>query len=79
MEDGDTLFEIAQLYGVTVEAIVAANHLPDATSLNIGQVLIIPDPAFTPVPTAALITPLGGPASHGVLLPDRGGVHAEQR
>ena len=70
--DGDTLFEIAQLYGVTVDAIVVANHLPDATSLSIGQVLIIPDPAFTPAPTAALITPLVDPRLTGFTYPIAG-------
>ena len=72
VEDGDTLFEIAQLYGVTVDAIVAANRLPDATSLSIGQVLIIPDPAFIPEPTAALITPPVDPRLTGFTYPIAG-------
>jgi LysM repeat protein len=50
--EGDTLYDIAELYGVTVEAIVAANHLPDAAAISIGQVLIIPDAAYTPAATA---------------------------
>lgn len=72
VEDGDTLFEIAQLYGVTVDAIVAANHLPDAASLSIGQVLIIPDPAFTPEPTVALTTPPVDPRLTGFSYPIAG-------
>ncbi len=53
VQEGDTLYDIAQLYGVTVEAIVAANHLEDPTSISIGQILIIPDPSYTPAPATA--------------------------
>lgn len=56
VQDGDTLYDIAQLYGVTVEAIVAANRLTDPTAISIGQVLIIPDPAYTPAPVTATPT-----------------------
>ena len=40
--EGDTLSGIAQRFGVTVEDLVAANSLPDANSLIIGDRLIIP-------------------------------------
>lgn len=39
---GDTLFNIAQQYGTTIEAIVRANNLSDPNRLEIGQVLILP-------------------------------------
>jgi LysM repeat protein len=39
---GDTLFELAQRYSVSVEAILAANEIPNPESLNIGQVLRVP-------------------------------------
>ena len=39
---GDTLGDIAATYGVTVEAIAAANNLPDVHSLEVGQQLLIP-------------------------------------
>lgn len=39
---GDTLSIIAERYGVTVEAIMAANQLVDANLLSVGQSLIIP-------------------------------------
>jgi LysM repeat protein len=42
--DGDTLWDIATNYGVTVEAIVAANSLADESDIQIGQELIIPPP-----------------------------------
>jgi LPXTG-motif cell wall-anchored protein len=42
VESGDTLWDIAQQYGTTVDAIVAANSLPNATELQVGQELVIP-------------------------------------
>ena len=42
VEPGDTLFSIAQRFGSTVEAIVAANGITDASLINPGQKLIIP-------------------------------------
>jgi murein DD-endopeptidase MepM/ murein hydrolase activator NlpD len=40
--DGDTLFAIARRYGTTVNAIVAANDLPSAHRLRVGQRLTLP-------------------------------------
>ena len=42
VQAGDTLLGIADQFGTTVNAIAEANDITDATSLNIGQVLIIP-------------------------------------
>lgn len=39
---GDNLTKISQLYGVTVEEIMAANSLPNADLISVGQILIIP-------------------------------------
>jgi murein DD-endopeptidase MepM/ murein hydrolase activator NlpD len=39
---GDTLWGIAKLTGVRVEALAAANHLSDANMLRAGRVLTIP-------------------------------------
>jgi LysM repeat protein len=39
---GDTLTTIAQQYGVTVQAIVAANNLENPNRLDVGQELVIP-------------------------------------
>jgi LysM repeat protein len=39
---GDTLFTIAQRYGITVADIVAANELLDPDRLSLGQELFIP-------------------------------------
>lgn len=39
---GESLYIIAQEYGVTIQDIVNANELADPNSLSVGQVLIIP-------------------------------------
>ncbi len=40
--EGDILSVIAERFGTTVEAIIAANDITDPTALFIGQVLVIP-------------------------------------
>ncbi|HSP56112.1 MAG TPA: M23 family metallopeptidase, partial [Dehalococcoidia bacterium] len=72
VKEGDTVFDIAQQYGVTVEAIVAANHLPDATTIDVGQVLIIPNPSFTPGATLSATTPAPDPRLTGFTYPIAG-------
>ena len=42
---GDTLSAIAAKYGVTVSQIVKANKIKDASTIHVGQVLVIPSPA----------------------------------
>lgn len=42
VQAGDTLGQIAKRYGTTVAAILAANDLPSADMLGVGQRLIIP-------------------------------------
>jgi murein DD-endopeptidase MepM/ murein hydrolase activator NlpD len=39
---GDTLYGIAERFGTTVEAIVAANDIADARLISVGQKLVIP-------------------------------------
>ena len=52
VQDGETLSQIAQGYGVTMQAIVAANGLTDPNYIINGQKLLIPSPGQVP-PTAA--------------------------
>jgi LysM repeat protein len=42
VQAGENLYRISIRYGVTVEAIMAANGITDARSLKVGQVLLIP-------------------------------------
>jgi LysM repeat protein len=42
VQSGDILWDIAQSFGTTVEAIAEANHLENPADIAIGQVLIIP-------------------------------------
>ena len=43
VQSGDTLFKIAQHFGLTVQALVNANSLPDPDRLQLGQKIIIPN------------------------------------
>lgn len=49
---GDTLYSIAQRFGSTVEAIVAANNIADPRVINVGQKLVIPTAQSGLVPTS---------------------------
>jgi LasA protease len=42
VQSGDMLSAIAELYNLSVEAIVQANNIPDPDALEVGQQLIIP-------------------------------------
>ena len=58
---GDSLAAIARAYGVTVEAIVEANGLADANRIDVGQRLILPNPARIPT-----VASMPGPAAGAV-------------
>ena len=55
---GETLYAIALEYGVTVEAIVAANGLEDPNRLQVGQELVIPNAIASPTPALAVTAPV---------------------
>ena len=44
VQSGDTLWQIAQDHGVSVDDIVTANKLEDRNFIEVGQELIIPPP-----------------------------------
>lgn len=59
---GDTLGAIAEALGVSVQDLIAANHLSDPDHLDVGQVLVIPaitpqaqGPAFKIIPDSELV------------------------
>lgn len=53
VQPGDTLFRIALQHGVSVDAIVAANNLPNRSMVYAGQVLIIPTTSVVAQPAAS--------------------------
>jgi murein DD-endopeptidase MepM/ murein hydrolase activator NlpD len=53
---GDTLFEIAQSFGITLEELVAYNGITDPNLLEVGQVLLIPTPGASPGATSGATT-----------------------
>ena len=60
---GDTLFEIAGNFGITLDELVAANGITDVNLIAPGQVLIIPSPSALPaqaVANASLVRALPG-------------------
>jgi len=53
---GDTLFSIAEKFGVPMDLLIATNHLTNPSNLGVGTQLIIPAegaelPTETPIPT----------------------------
>lgn len=52
VQPGDTLHSIAQRFGTTVETIVSANNIDDASVIRVGQRLVIPtvQPELVPTP-----------------------------
>ena len=52
VKKGDTLSEIALRFGVSVQALAAANGITDPKLIRPGQVLVIPQPGATPTMTA---------------------------
>ena len=50
VQSGDTLWQIAQENGVTVDDLVNANKLADRDVIQVGQQLVIPAPASTATP-----------------------------
>ncbi len=47
VQPGETLGQIAQMYGVSMEALIQANQIYNPNLLTVGQVLIIPAPSLT--------------------------------
>ncbi|MCL4264323.1 MAG: LysM peptidoglycan-binding domain-containing protein [Anaerolineae bacterium] len=67
---GETLFSIAQQYGLTLDVLAAANQISDPSLIQVGQVLNIPTTAETiasaPTParsTPVVLTPLPEPTA----------------
>jgi len=42
VEKGQTLWRVAKIYDISIDQIVKANRIPDATQISVGQLLFIP-------------------------------------
>jgi LysM repeat protein len=62
VQAGETLGEIAKVYNVTVEAIVAANNLSNPDQISVGQLLTIP--VSGPVPPTPQVEPTAVPPTN---------------
>ncbi len=60
VQSGDTLWGIAQRYGVTVDELVTANQIQNRNLIHPGQVITIPNQGTTQPPTPPVITPPTG-------------------
>ena len=77
VQSGENLFRIALRYNTTVEALAAANGIPDPTRIYAGQVLVIPSANTPPTTTGAAAPPAADPVPAA---PDPAPVyHAVQR
>jgi murein DD-endopeptidase MepM/ murein hydrolase activator NlpD len=56
VQPGDTVYSIAQRFGTTVETIVAANEISDASVIRVGQRLVIPIVQPEQVPSKDSVT-----------------------
>ena len=65
VQAGDTLSAIAQQHDVSMEALVAANDLPDPDVLQIGQVLMIPEDDATAAPPSSSSSPTPSEGASG--------------
>jgi LysM repeat protein len=53
VKSGDTLNSIALRFGLPVASLISANNLPNASYIQVGQVLVIPSSGSIPLPTQA--------------------------
>lgn len=58
VQSGDNLFRIALRFGIPMSELAAANGITNPALIYVGQRLIIPGTAVTPVPTTAPETPV---------------------
>ncbi|MBI1276956.1 MAG: LysM peptidoglycan-binding domain-containing protein [Anaerolineaceae bacterium] len=58
VRSGDTVGNLATLYGSDVDAIIAANNLPESALIKVGQGLVIPVRLLSPATSTPTPTPI---------------------
>ena len=58
VKKGDTLTTLARFFGLSIDALASANHLPTTATLNIGNTLLVPPRQ----PVQLGVSPADGPA-----------------
>jgi hypothetical protein len=53
VQPGESLFTIAEQYGVSVDELIAINEIDNADYIQAGQTLLVPSDGSTPTPTTA--------------------------
>ena len=53
VQSGDSLWEIAKQYDMTVEKLAAYNEINDPDSLQVGQIIKVPSKEDDPLPNSA--------------------------
>jgi LysM repeat protein len=61
VRSGDTVGQLATLYGSTTDAVVSANGLNSSAFIRVGQTLVIPVKLAAPATSTPTITPVGPP------------------
>lgn len=80
VKKGDTLWRISKNYGVSVDALLRANHIPNTKDLKVGQKLVIPVSGRSYTPWTASSGSVqrssvaGGVSSRGFMWPVKGHV-----
>jgi LysM repeat protein len=81
VQPGDTLFNIASQYGVTIDVITAVNDIPDVNQLEVGQEILIPAPGtvvLTSTPEIIVADTPAAPAATEEPASAVGGTHVVQ-
>ncbi len=79
---GDTVGNLATLYGSNTDAIVAANNLSESALIKVGQGLVIPVHLLSPAtstPTPTPLAPVATATSGGAVPPPAGNIYIIQR
>ncbi len=81
VRSGDTVGNLATLYGSDIDAIVAANNLPESALIKVGQGLVIPVHLLSPAtstPTPTPLAPVATATSGGSAPPPAGNIYIIQ-